>query len=131
MLPRRNHAHAGRGRTDPYQGYDGEESDYQIFEKNVEAVANVSHLRMTSGEAFRRWDQGPLAFVFIDAVHNYANTSFDIAAWGSLLVRGGFLAAHDTDNPMFAGTRRAVFEVVGATYELFTHPSNLTILRKK
>lgn len=118
--------------VDPFRGYGGEESDYQVFLQNTSYLENVHHLRMTSGEAFRRWTHGSLAFVFIDAVHTYANTRFDIEAWGSLLVRGGFLAAHDTDNPGFAGTRRAVFEVaMGGEYELFAHPPNLTILRKR
>lgn len=118
--------------VDPFMGYGGEESDYQIFLLNIGHLDNIHHLRMTSGEAFHQWTYGPLAFVFIDAVHNYANTSFDIAAWGSLLVPGGFLAAHDTDNPGFAGTRRAIYEAaMQPEYELFAHPSNLTILRKQ
>jgi len=118
--------------VDPFMGYGGEESDYQIFLQNVGDLDNVHHLRMTSGDAFRRWDYGPLAFVFVDSLHNYANTNFDVAAWGSLLVHGGFLAAHDTDNPGFAGTRRAVFEAaMQEEYELYAHPSNLTILRKQ
>ena len=117
---------------DPFMGYGGEEPDYQIFLQNIARLENIHHLRMTSGEAFRQWEYGPLAFVFIDAVHDYANTSFDIEAWGSLLVPGGFLAAHDTDNPGFAGTRRAVFEAaMQPQYKLFAHPSNLTILCKQ
>jgi hypothetical protein len=35
--------------------------------------------------------------VFINAVHDYVNTSFDIEAWLPKLVPGGILALHDTD----------------------------------
>ena len=118
--------------VDPFMGYGGDENDYRIFIRNTGDLHNVHHLQMTSGEAFRSWKYGPVALVFIDALHNYANTSFDVAAWGSLLVPGGFLVAHDTDNRGFAGTRRAIFEAAtGAQYELFAHPPNLTILRKQ
>ena len=117
--------------VDPFMGYGGNEYDYQIFLQNIGGLSNVYHMHMTSGEAFRRWGYGPIALVFIDALHNYANTSFDIAAWGSLLAPGGFLVAHDTDNRGFAGTRRAIFEAATrGKYELFAHPPNLTILRK-
>jgi hypothetical protein len=56
------------------------------------------------------------------------NTAFDIATWSPLLVPGGILALHDTDQEIFAGTRRAAFEAHGHDrFELLAHPSNLTL----
>jgi hypothetical protein len=56
------------------------------------------------------------------------NTSFDIVTWSPLLVPGGILALHDTDQEFFAGTRRAAFEAHGEDrFELLAHPSNLTL----
>jgi predicted O-methyltransferase YrrM len=116
--------------VDPYRGYGGGDIDYAIFCQNTRGL-QVEHLRLTSGDAFRGWKKDPVALVFIDAVHDYPNTRFDIAAWGGLVAPGGFVAAHDTDNPSFAGTRRAVYEAAQNGYVLFAHPSNLTILRKR
>lgn len=86
---------------------------------------------MTSGDAFRAWKYGPVAMVFIDAVHDYPITRFDIEAWGSVLPPRGIIAAHDSDNHGFAGTRREVYEATLHGYEVLAHPSNLTILRKR
>jgi hypothetical protein len=68
--------------------------------------------------------------VFINAVHDYVNTSFDIEAWLPKLVPGGILALHDTDQAMFAGTRRAAYEPLNRL-ELIAHPPNLAIFMTK
>ena len=115
--------------VDPYIGYGGFEEDYAQFKKNTELLSNVVHERKASGEAVKSWDYSPVSLVFIDAVHDYVNTAFDIEAWSSLLVEGGMVACHDTDQKCFAGTRKAVFEV-SSQFTLFAHPDNLTILNK-
>ena len=115
--------------VDPYIGYSGFEEDYAQFKKNTEFLPNVSHERKASGDAVKSWSYPPVSLVFIDAVHDYVNTSFDIEAWSSLLVKGGMLACHDTDQRYFAGTRKAVFEV-SSKFSLFAHPDNLTIFSK-
>lgn len=115
--------------VDPYQGYGGAESDYERFQTNTKGLGNVSHDRMTSGEAARGWSRDPACFIFIDAVHDYANTSFDIEVWSKILGTGGVLALHDTDSYCFAGTRKAAFEALGP-FTLLAHLENLTILVK-
>ena len=116
--------------VDPYIGYGGFEEDYAQFKKNTQLLSNVVHERKASGEAVKSWDYSPVSLVFIDAVHDYVNTAFDIEAWSSLLVEGGMVACHDTDQKCFAGTRKAVFEVLSSQFPLFAHPDNLTILTK-
>lgn len=115
--------------VDPYIGYGGSDEDFSIFCQNTKHLSNVVHERVTSGEAFRHWHHGPVSLVFIDAVHDYVNTIFDIASWSSLLVPGGILAAHDVDLRRFAGTRRAAFEFSHFN-TLIGHPENLAIFRK-
>jgi len=118
------------GRTlvavDPYQGYGGAAEDLARFRGNVEGLGNVIHEQTTSGEAARNWTHGPASLVFIDAVHDYLNTSFDIDAWLPKLVPGSILALHDTDVRSFAGTRRAAFELMDRL-ELLAHPDNLAL----
>lgn len=115
--------------VDPYIGYGGFEEDYLCFKKNTQALLNVVHDRKSSGEAVKTWQYPKVSLIFIDAVHDYVNTAFDIEAWSSLLVEGGMLACHDTDQKCFAGTRKAVFEA-SSQFSLFAHPYNLTIFHQ-
>jgi predicted O-methyltransferase YrrM len=115
---------------DPYIGYGGSEEDYQIFKSNTENTQNIIHERKSSGEAARDWNYGPISFVFIDALHDYVNTAFDIQTWSPRIVKGGILACHDTDEESFPGTRKAVFEFANLA-ERFAHPENLTIFNIK
>ncbi len=118
--------------VDPYQGYGGAEREFAIFRSRVEGCANVVLEPTTSGAAARSWPHGPASLVFIDAVHDYVNTAFDIEVWLPHLVPGGVIALHDTDQEMFAGTRRAAFELHGELgLELLAHPFNMTLYKKR
>lgn len=117
--------------VDPFAGYGGAEQDLKIFQDRVENITNLIHLRCTSGEAARQLIDDRFSLVFIDAIHDYVNVRFDSIAWCSLLQKNGLIAFHDTDNPKFAGTRRAVFELMrGRFLGLEEHVENLVILRK-
>jgi predicted O-methyltransferase YrrM len=112
---------------DPFLGYGGSAGDEAVFRGNIAGLKNVTHMRHTSGEARRAWAFGQsISLHFIDAVHDYANTRFDIAAWRPLVVSGGLIALHDVDQPSFAGTRRAAAELVD-TCRIFGHVDNLAI----
>ncbi len=113
--------------VDPFTGYGGAEQEYRHFRGRVAGLGNVVHERKTSGEAARGWAHGPASLAFIDAVHDYVNTAFDIETWSRMLVPGGVLALHDTDHEWFAGTRRAAFEAL-ESFDLLAHPDNLTLL---
>lgn len=113
--------------VDPYIGYGGSNEDYRQFQSNIAGLPNVIHEHVSSGKAARTWKHGPVSLVFIDAVHDYVNTAFDIEVWSSLTVKGGILAMHDTDHTGFAGTRKAVFEA-GHQAQQVAHPNNLTLI---
>lgn len=115
--------------VDPFIGYGGAENDYQIFLQQTADLPNLKHHRCTSGEAARTWSYGSLGFVFIDALHDYVNTSFDIAVWSAKLLPGGLMALHDTDNPHFPGTRKAAFAAL-KRMTLWSHINDLVILQK-
>lgn len=115
--------------VDPFMGYGASEEDYDCFRRNIADLTNVIHERKCSGEAVRTWNHGAIGLIFIDAVHDYVNTAFDIEAWMPLLVEGGVLAMHDTDYPWFAGTRKAAFEA-SLKAKLLAHPHNLVLLQK-
>ncbi|NEP01919.1 MAG: class I SAM-dependent methyltransferase [Symploca sp. SIO2E9] len=113
--------------VDPYIGYGGSDQDYCYFQKSIAGLPNVIHERVSSGEAVRNWRHSRVSLVFIDALHDYVNTAFDIEAWSSLMVKGSILAMHDTDQYSFAGTRKAVFEACNQKKQ-FAHPNNLTLV---
>jgi predicted O-methyltransferase YrrM len=115
---------------DPYIGYGGSEEDYQIFKGNTQGLQNLIHERKPSGEAARDWQHGSIGFIFIDALHDYVNTAFDIQTWSPLITKGGILACHDTDEKPFPGTRKAAYEFSHSA-QLFAHPENLTIFNIK
>jgi hypothetical protein len=116
---------------DPYIGYGGVEEDLAVFRQRTRLCSNVGHWRLTSGEGGRKMRGRTVSFVFVDAVHDFANTSFDAWLWGSLLVPQGCIAFHDTDDFAFAGTRRAVWEMSrAASYQLKAHVEGLTIFTK-
>jgi hypothetical protein len=111
--------------VDPYGGYGGAEAEFEHFRNRTAGLPNVVLERTTSGAAARQWRHGQARLLFIDAVHDYVNTSFDIATWSPLQVPGGILALHDTDQEIFAGTRRAAFETHGR--DRFEHPAHPAI----
>jgi predicted O-methyltransferase YrrM len=116
--------------VDPYMGYGGADADLAHLRRRTAGLNRFRHLRQTSGEAARGWDTSePVSFVFIDAVHDYVNARFDLAAWLPFVPRGGMLAFHDTDSRRFAGVRRALFEA-SPPLELAAHVNDLVILRK-
>jgi hypothetical protein len=114
--------------VDPFAGYGGAEADLEIFRSTVAGLSNVIHLQSTSGEAANKFSE-PVAYIFVDAVHDYVNTKFDVNVWSAKLVQGGFLAMHDVDNVSFAGTNLAAWQA-SRHFELICHIHGLVIFRK-
>ena len=66
-------------------------------------------LRLMSGDAALKINDGSLDFVFVDASHAYADVWLDLRAWWPKLKPGGLFCGHDYTNPRDAdGVRRAV-----------------------
>lgn len=114
--------------VDPYAGYGGGEQDLIAFQARIVGLTNVEHHRLTSGTAARAWRHGAIGFLFVDAVHDFVNTSFDLAAWSPLLAPGALVAMHDTDAYAYAGTRLAAWRFARGR-ELVAHIENLVIVR--
>jgi hypothetical protein len=119
---------------DPYIGYGGVEFDLKQMLFVTRDLPNFSHLRCTSGAAIRSGVISSCSFVFVDAVHDYVNAKFDGLSWGSLLVTGGVIGFHDTDNFEFPGVQRVVWELLNGSsvrFSLFGHVNGLILLKKE
>jgi predicted O-methyltransferase YrrM len=90
--------------VDPYIGEGGHPKDLVFFEKHTEGLANVRLVRRCSDTGFADWCNASASLVFIDAIHDFANTWYDFAAWSRLLPSGGMVAFHDVDQ--FPGVNR-------------------------
>jgi predicted O-methyltransferase YrrM len=102
--------------------------------KNLSAyqAGNVIIHSVTSGE-YRRQRRTPLRLMFVDAAHDYLNSRFDFLAWKGLIVRGGYLAAHDVDNYTHGpGTRKAFFDCIlrDPEFRLTYHMDNLAVAQR-
>jgi predicted O-methyltransferase YrrM len=106
----------------------GAPDNFDIFRGRTALYSNVLFLKNTCGQAYREWKYGEVSFAFIDAQHDYDNTTYDLMAVTSLMKPGGIIAFHDTDNISFAGCRRAVYEQAHH-YRLIGHIQNLTLLQ--
>ena len=120
--------------VDPFIGYGGAAEDFELFIARTKELPNLTHLRVTSGEAIRGPGPKSVSFAFIDAVHDYVNVRFDGLSWGERVKPGGIIAFHDTDERGFAGVRRAVWQQLNdrqGNWELWAHVDGLVVLKKK
>lgn len=70
----------------------------------------VKFINTTSMDAASKFKDEYFDFIYIDAIHYYADVAADLAAWHSKVKKGGFIAGHDYDaDPMF-DVNRAVDE---------------------
>jgi hypothetical protein len=115
--------------VDPYIGWGGWDADLAVFRANTADLPQVTHVRETSGRARAAWPHGrSISLLYIDAVNDYANRRFDIAAWRPLVVSGGIIVLPDVDDPRGAGLRRAAFELLQLS-PLFVHADNMAGFR--
>jgi len=114
---------------DPYIGYGGCKTDLAIFNSRTANDGKIKHICSTSGTARMQLADIRIGFIFIDAVHDFANTMFDVKTWEDLVIENGFIAFHDVDDNRFSGTRRVAFKM-RKKYTLYAHIDGLAIFQK-
>lgn len=75
-----------------------EGTTWNVFQQNLAAhgvAGQVIPICATTVAAARRWEQGPIRLLFIDADHSYEASKADFEAWEPHVARGGLIAFHD------------------------------------
>lgn len=122
--------------VDPFLGGPAMTSSQRekLLRRNLSAygVDNVVLHPVTSGE-YRRQRKTVIRLMFVDAAHDYLNSSFDFFAWKELIAPGGFLAAHDVDNYEYGpGTRKAFINCIlkDPRFRLAYHIDNFAVAQR-
>jgi len=115
---------------DPFIGYGGSEEDFFRFRVRTNSLANVIHLRETSGAGNARFKPQSLSMVFVDAVHDVSNSWYDFLIWSEKVISGGLIALHDVDD--HAGVRFTARRVMANNpkYTVWGYCPNLLVLEK-
>ena len=80
------------------------------FVQMADGYSNIIFYEETSVSAADRFSNESLDFVYIDAMHDYANVKQDILTWAPKLKKGGLLAGHGHN---YSDVARAVRDTVG------------------
>lgn len=106
--------------TDEIGRWGGPNAVYDEFLQNCGQLGNLTVMRMSSAEAWRRLGHLRFDFVWIDGAHNYPAVKDDILRWRAYLSPGGLLAGHDGE---YKDVARAVKELVPGYRTVQNHDS--------
>jgi len=89
--------------VDPWETYPGYREHVSqahmdvLYNDTIERTKpyNCEILRGYSLDVVKKFDDGSLDFVYIDANHDFDNVTNDITAWSKKVRRGGIIAGHD------------------------------------
>ena len=106
-----------KGSEDHQPGAQNEDQDvvhdrlFDVFQRNMKPVEGYYlPVRDTSLDAARKYTDGSIDAVFIDASHDYENVVADIKAWLPKIREGGIISGHDFHHPPII---QAVGELIG------------------
>ena len=95
---------------------DGYNSDTVLsyLAERLKKRKNIEHIRKTSAEASKMFNDDSLDVVYIDGDHEYESVKEDILLWLPKVKSGGLICGHDyNEHPQHAGVIRAVQEILG------------------
>ena len=84
----------GYDKDDHASNADMAEVEKKYFER-IADFSNISHMKLTSLEGVKKFDDGSLDLVYLDGDHQTEAVVADIDAWKPKVRKGGILAGHD------------------------------------
>lgn len=119
--------------VDPWQPYEegidylSQETFEKLFAQFQEVIApysNYEAIKELSMDAAKKFDDGSLDFVYIDADHSEPYITEDITEWYKKLKVGGILSGHDYIRPGNRGRKNFTCDVIDAIHR-FTKDNNI------
>ncbi|HWN43578.1 MAG TPA: glycosyltransferase, partial [Thermoanaerobaculia bacterium] len=123
---------------DPHQGQvgavgQGLQSGAPTFEKlraNLDGNGLADHVEIVRKCSFEMEWNGPISFLLIDGLHDYANVSRDFLHFEGSVVTGGYVAFHDYAE-YYPGVRAFVDELLASgRYKKVQQAKSLVVVRK-
>lgn len=71
---------------------------YKIFLNNIKPHQNIKHIKLSSEEASKNFNDEYFDFIYIDGCHKYESIINDINCWKTKIKKGGFIGFHDADS---------------------------------
>jgi len=96
---------------------------YNLFINKFKTYPNFKHIRKTSLEAAKEFENESLDFIYIDGLHTYEGVKEDILAWENKLKSTSYIAGHDYNPGKFPGVIKAVNELLGEPLKIFNDTS--------
>lgn len=78
--------------------FPGIDEAFISFTNRTLPFPNIHHIRLHSGRAYIHLIKVPISYVFVDAMHDFVSSYYDIRLWAGLLLEDGVLAMHDVDD---------------------------------
>lgn len=110
----------GYDKDDHASSADMAEVEKKYFERTADFL-NIAHLKLTSLEGAKEFDDGSLDLVYLDGDHQTDAVVADIDAWKPKVRKGGILAGHDINMEKVHNALKQ--RLMGATAKVFTDSS--------
>lgn len=99
---------------DPHKGIEcyGDNVSFETLKDNLKSRKLCSNTRLlvdTSLSASKKWSNGQIGLLFIDALHDYENVKSDFISWSEYLSDGSFVVFHDSVQP---GVNKLILEIL-------------------
>ncbi len=119
---------------DPHGDYHlgGGIDSYGILRENLQRHGLEPWVELIRARSTEVAWEGPIAFLFIDGLHDYENVRADFTHFASALMPGALVAFHDYDFPHCEGVKQAVDELMLAgQLEFLSQGDSLILLRHR
>jgi predicted O-methyltransferase YrrM len=73
------------------------EEIYKTFLNNISPYSAIKHIRMSSEDGAKQFENDYFDFVYVDGCHKYESVIKDIESWKPKIKNGGYLSFHDAD----------------------------------
>lgn len=101
------------------------DNNTKLFGKNIRTIIGLSTEQNVIDLLPKQ-----IGFIFFDGAHDYETVKQEIDIYLPMLVEGGVLCFHDTDNPRYPGVRKVIDEKISPFLSFIGQASYLSVYQK-